>query len=55
MQFARWDYQRRARLANLSNPSERQWLTLARHLPHRGPRRSQGPGVPTASTSRSRP
>ncbi|WP_078914052.1 WbqC family protein [Streptomyces sp. NRRL S-37] len=34
VQFARRDYQHRARLAALHNPRQRQWLTLPTHLPH---------------------
>lgn len=37
VQFARRDYQHRARLASLSDPCDRQWLTLATHLPHGRP------------------
>ncbi|MGW1073907.1 WbqC family protein [Streptomyces sp. NPDC002537] len=37
VQFARRDYQHRARLASLSDPDDRQWLTLATHLPHGRP------------------
>ncbi|MFE2586565.1 WbqC family protein [Streptomyces sp. NPDC059378] len=34
VQFARRDYQHRARLAALDDPDRQQWLTLATHLPH---------------------
>ncbi|WP_345789358.1 WbqC family protein [Streptomyces sp. DvalAA-19] len=34
VQFTRRDFQHRARLAALGDPGERQWLTLATHLPH---------------------
>ncbi|MFJ5776497.1 WbqC family protein [Streptomyces sp. NPDC093094] len=34
VQFARRDYQHRARLAALDDPSRQQWLTLPTHLPH---------------------
>ncbi|MHC3531583.1 WbqC family protein [Streptomyces sp. DT7] len=34
VQFARRDFQHRARLAALEEPAQRQWLTLATHLPH---------------------
>ncbi|GAA0475646.1 WbqC family protein [Streptomyces olivaceiscleroticus] len=34
VQFARRDYQHRARLAALDRPQQRQWLTLPTHLPH---------------------
>ncbi|MFP3992345.1 WbqC family protein [Streptomyces sp. E11-3] len=34
MQFARRDYQHRARRASLADPRDRQWLTVATHLPH---------------------
>ncbi|NUK35060.1 WbqC family protein [Streptomyces lunaelactis] len=37
VQFARRDYQHRARLASLDNPCDRQWLTLATHLPRGRP------------------
>ncbi|WP_237329428.1 WbqC family protein [Streptomyces sp. CBMAI 2042] len=33
VQFARRDFQHRARLAELGDPSRQQWLTLAAHLP----------------------
>ncbi|WP_234365561.1 WbqC family protein [Streptomyces sp. RTd22] len=33
VQFTRRDYQHRARLAGLSDPRARQWLSLATHLP----------------------
>ncbi|MFI9835183.1 WbqC family protein [Streptomyces sp. NPDC051913] len=35
VQFARRDYQHRARLAALDEPAHQQWLTLPTHLPHR--------------------
>ncbi|MGW5466287.1 WbqC family protein [Streptomyces sp. NPDC003996] len=34
VQFARRDYQHRARLAVLADPAWQQWLTLPTHLPH---------------------
>ncbi|MFE2583756.1 WbqC family protein [Streptomyces sp. NPDC059378] len=34
VQFARRDYQHRARLAALDDPDRQQWLTLPTHLPH---------------------
>ncbi|MFF8367358.1 WbqC family protein [Streptomyces lydicus] len=34
VQFSRRDYQHRARLASLSDPQRRQWLTIPTHLPH---------------------
>ncbi|MFI5963073.1 WbqC family protein [Streptomyces asoensis] len=34
VQFARRDYQHRARLAALDDPSRQQWLTLPTHLPY---------------------
>lgn len=34
VQFARRDYQHRARLAALDDPARRQWLTLPTHLPN---------------------
>ncbi|MFI9231680.1 WbqC family protein [Streptomyces rimosus] len=34
VQFARRDYQHRARLAAMKNPAQRQWLTLPTHLPN---------------------
>ncbi|MEU8930399.1 WbqC family protein [Streptomyces sp. NPDC048409] len=34
VQFARRDYQHRARLAALDDPFRQQWLTLPTHLPH---------------------
>jgi hypothetical protein len=34
VQFARRDYQHRARLAALDDPARQQWLTLATHLPY---------------------
>lgn len=34
VQFARRDYQHRARLARLDDPNHHQWLTLPVHLPH---------------------
>ena len=34
VQFARRDYQHRARLAALDDPGRQQWLTLPTHLPH---------------------
>jgi hypothetical protein len=34
VQFARRDYQHRARLAALRNPRQRQWFTLPTHLPN---------------------
>lgn len=34
VQFARRDYQHRARLASMSHPSRRQWLSIPTHLPH---------------------
>ncbi|MCF4122059.1 WbqC family protein [Antribacter sp. KLBMP9083] len=34
VQFARRDYQHRARLAPLGRPQQHQWLTLPTHLPH---------------------
>jgi hypothetical protein len=34
VQFARRDYQHRARLAALDEPARQQWLTLPTHLPH---------------------
>ncbi|MEV0318868.1 WbqC family protein [Streptomyces sp. NPDC050658] len=37
VQFARRDYQHRARLASLTDPSDRQWLTVATHLPRGRP------------------
>ncbi|MFF3799348.1 WbqC family protein [Streptomyces sp. NPDC002134] len=37
VQFARRDYQHRARLAALDDPSRQQWLTLPTHLPHGRP------------------
>ncbi|MFF2465292.1 WbqC family protein [Streptomyces mirabilis] len=39
VQFARRDYQHRARLAALDDPSRQQWLTLPTHLPHGRPTR----------------
>jgi hypothetical protein len=33
VQFNRRDYQHRTRLANLTDPSRHQWLTIAAHLP----------------------
>jgi len=35
VQFARRDYQHRARLAALDDPDRQQWLTLSTHLTHR--------------------
>ncbi|WP_217185106.1 WbqC family protein [Streptomyces sp. AC495_CC817] len=37
VQFARRDYQHRARLAALDDPDRQQWLTLPTHLPHGRP------------------
>ncbi|WP_340560743.1 WbqC family protein [Streptomyces sp. GSL17-111] len=37
VQFARRDYQHRARLAALDDPGLQQWLTLPTHLPHGRP------------------
>ncbi|MFJ9680987.1 WbqC family protein [Streptomyces sp. NPDC101194] len=37
VQFARRDYQHRARLATLDDPARQQWLTLPTHLPHGRP------------------
>ncbi|MEU8628565.1 WbqC family protein [Streptomyces sp. NPDC048669] len=37
VQFARRDYQHRARLGSLPDPRQRQWLTLPTHLPHGRP------------------
>jgi len=37
VQFARRDYQHRARLAALDEPTRQQWLTLPTHLPHGRP------------------
>ncbi|WP_370665811.1 WbqC family protein [Streptomyces sp. IBSBF 2507] len=37
VQFARRDYQHRARLAALNSPARQQWLTLPTHLPERRP------------------
>lgn len=37
VQFARRDYQHRARLAALDDPSRQQWLTLPTHLPNGRP------------------
>ncbi|WP_443065566.1 WbqC family protein [Streptomyces sp. NBC_00557] len=37
VQFARRDYQHRARLAALDDPGRQQWLTLPTHLPHGRP------------------
>ncbi|WP_225076981.1 WbqC family protein [Streptomyces sp. CoT10] len=37
VQFARRDYQHRARLAALGDPGRQQWLTLPTHLPHGRP------------------
>ncbi|MDX3067120.1 WbqC family protein [Streptomyces sp. ND04-05B] len=37
VQFARRDYQHRARLAALDDPGRQQWLTLPTHLPHGPP------------------
>ncbi|WP_406482432.1 WbqC family protein [Streptomyces sp. NBC_01615] len=37
VQFARRDYQHRARLAALDDPGQQQWLTLPTHLPHGRP------------------
>ncbi|WP_344496278.1 WbqC family protein [Streptomyces enissocaesilis] len=37
VQFARRDYQHRARLAALDDSSRQQWLTLPTHLPHGRP------------------
>ncbi|MFG2955839.1 WbqC family protein [Streptomyces sp. NPDC048291] len=37
VQFARRDYQHRARLAALDDPARQQWLTLPVHLPHGRP------------------
>ncbi|WP_234377011.1 WbqC family protein [Streptomyces sp. TP-A0356] len=37
VQFARRDYQHRARLAALDDPGRQQWLSLPTHLPHAGP------------------
>jgi hypothetical protein len=37
VQFARRDYQHRARLAALDEPARQQWLTLPTHLPHGRP------------------
>ncbi|GAA2701215.1 WbqC family protein [Nonomuraea recticatena] len=37
VQFARRDYQHRARLAALTDPGMRQWLSLATHLPEGQP------------------
>ncbi|WP_093807704.1 WbqC family protein [Streptomyces sp. Ncost-T6T-1] len=37
VQFARRDYQQRARLGSLLDPKHRQWLTLPTHLPHGRP------------------
>ncbi|WP_229713482.1 WbqC family protein [Streptomyces fuscichromogenes] len=37
VQFARRDYQHRARLAALDDPPRQQWLTLPTHLPHGRP------------------
>ncbi|MET9950524.1 WbqC family protein [Streptomyces sp. NPDC006339] len=34
VQFARRDYQHRARLASMSHPCRRQWLSIPTHLPH---------------------
>ncbi len=34
VQFARRDYQHRARLASTDDPGRQQWLTLPTHLPH---------------------
>ncbi|MBE1877468.1 WbqC family protein [Myceligenerans pegani] len=34
VQFARRDYQHRARIAPLERPEQHQWLTLPTHLPH---------------------
>ncbi|MCX4764138.1 WbqC family protein [Streptomyces sp. NBC_01275] len=34
VQFARRDYQHRARLSALDDPDRQQWLTLSTHLPH---------------------
>ncbi|WP_329331391.1 WbqC family protein [Streptomyces sp. NBC_00663] len=37
VQFARRDYQHRARLAAPADPDRQQWLTLPAHLPHGRP------------------
>ncbi|MGJ5876472.1 WbqC family protein [Streptomyces griseiscabiei] len=37
VQFARRDYQHRARLASTDDPDRQQWLTLPTHLPHGRP------------------
>lgn len=37
VQFARRDYQHRARLADIDNPARRQWLTIPTHLPQGRP------------------
>ncbi|MHC5902637.1 WbqC family protein [Streptomyces sp. S6] len=37
VQFARRDYQHRARLAALDNPARHQWLTIPTHLPNGRP------------------
>ncbi|MFJ9213514.1 WbqC family protein [Streptomyces sp. NPDC102264] len=37
VQFARRDYQHRARLAALGDPGRQQWLSLPTHLPHGRP------------------
>ncbi|MFK4144544.1 WbqC family protein [Streptomyces sp. NPDC004065] len=37
VQFARRDYQHRARLAAMDDPGRQQWLTLPTHLPHGRP------------------
>ena len=34
VQFTRRDYQHRTRLADLKEPSPRQWLSILTHLPH---------------------
>ncbi|MFD7713990.1 WbqC family protein [Streptomyces sp. NPDC059786] len=37
VQFTRRDYQHRARLADLDDPTRQQWLTIPTHLPHGRP------------------
>ncbi|MFD1657253.1 WbqC family protein [Streptomyces caeni] len=37
VQFARRDFQHRARMASLDDPGRQQWLTLPTHLPHGHP------------------